>query len=106
MKDLITFLRNRLDFDEQDSERAHYSLCSSVALRPGGPCDCGFPEQRQADVAAKRRILDAWEKCDGIAQEPHGGDLVAATRYGLEIALRALAEAYDDYYGYREAWRP
>lgn len=109
MDDLVTWLRAQLDDDERDSERVHYSLCSSVALRgPGHPCDCGFPQQRLAAVNAKRRILDVYRAevidVSVIPERPewmHGRVPVEA-----HTVLRLLALPYADRPGYRNEWKP
>ncbi len=80
--DLVAFLRERLDEDEQAARVL-------------------------ADVAAKRRILAEyvrWVGRNSGTGYPDGVD--AGHEYGLEYAVRCLALPYAGHPDYREEWAP
>jgi hypothetical protein len=112
MDDLIAFLRERIDEDEQAAlPIIDYMWDGDVVKRPyefyaevHGHVLRHDPARVLADVAAKRAIMDALVEADREA-----GNLISpegAYANGLEAAVRRLADAYADHPDYREEWRP
>lgn len=59
------------------------------------------PASVLAQVAADRKLLDAWDAC-----ETGFRDFNAGYSDGLYAAIQIRAEAYAEQPGYREGWRP
>lgn len=88
---LIAFLQARYGEAEERAKRIEsYGGCCS-----GCHCGCIDAAEALADIAAKRRVLDWFERC-GPQARGHSG---------LRAAVRILAEPYADHADYREEWR-
>ncbi|WP_435070461.1 DUF6221 family protein [Amycolatopsis thermoflava] len=106
MDDLIAFLRARLDDDEQLGE-IHTPDCEARNLYGWEfVCRCDLPARRSADIAAKRRIVDAYENATRIAAQGHNSAYAAGELAAYETAVRALALADSHHPDYRAEWRP
>ena len=57
MRDVIAFLRARLDEMEAEASALHFSACPA-AQTAAGLCRCGYPQQLLEDVAARRELID------------------------------------------------
>lgn len=102
MDDLITWLRARLDEDEQDAPAV-----DDISERYN-------PARVLADVAAKRAIFDlhaAYPQPQVMAR----GEIIACSMCGSVDdspvdwpcdTVKLLAAAYADHPDYREEWRP
>ncbi|MFE5090618.1 DUF6221 family protein [Streptomyces sp. NPDC056638] len=124
MDDLVQFLRDRLDEDEQAARRVKSSWRqigeTGVIVASDGEraeeCANGNwtgiaehivrhdPARIMAEVEAKRRILRAHEKwCEGRceAKYPEGG--FDAAHFW---SIKSLATVYADHPDYRDTWRP
>lgn len=116
MTDLVTWLREQLDEDEDDASGIHTELCTSSRVRGfADGCDCGWPPRVLAEVDAKRAILGEIFRYEAKVDGEWGcccsADHIAAGRCPetsvAEItALRWLALPYADRPGYDLAWRP
>lgn len=114
MDELVTFLRARLDEDEQVARGALERWPSSQIVQVGTPEAAAHiarhdPARVLRDTDAKRQIvrhitpeLDAGS--GGVDSEDFGDELAHWTRL-LTIA-RLFAQAYADHPDYREDWRP
>lgn len=102
--ELIAFVRACLDRVEQDAPDIHETECAVGnyrGFRDG--CDCGWPKRVLADVAAKRAILD------GYAELTANGERLFDTALHMQWTIlrqvvRALAQAYAGWDGWREEW--
>lgn len=104
--DLITWLRAQLDEDERRLE-----LRSRIT-------SATFADRMQAEVEAKRRILDEHEVCDNGVGKPdsrfcgccfhdryYNADVITSPVWCKTVRLLALPYA-GSRKGYREEWRP
>ena len=109
--DLVTWLCDQLDEDEQDARRRYFHTdgCGRF-LDPGDTCSCELSDRVLAEVRAKRQILrDMAHVIDGESRllvcddrcECGDGPPVRICR-----TVRLLAEIYADQPGYWEVWRP
>lgn len=111
--DLVEFVRDRLNEDEQGDAVPHYRDCQMMTSPPLGfpfdtfSCNCDGPARLLREEEAKRRIVDLHGK------EPHecpewDGDWVYTGYKGLGecLTLKLLALAYDSHPDYQESWRP
>jgi hypothetical protein len=57
VRDVIGYLRTRLDELEAQAVGLHHAECASVR-EPGANCDCDYPQQVRADIAARRELID------------------------------------------------
>jgi hypothetical protein len=125
VNDLVTWLREQLDEDERIAHDASEPLAT---WSDGGPLDDEElgdawwlrppqgthaarwdPTRVLAEVAAKRSVLDHFEKWSGtLRHTPEGWAEGGATAYrmAMERVLCLLASSYAGYPGYREQWRP
>lgn len=128
--DLVEFLRARLDRDEQIAR-----ACSGAPWKatPSGtvntdPDDTAgeepafvataendaytehiarhHPSRTLAEVAARRQILDDYEKQAWILDQGHRTPESEAAQAVRENVLRLLALPYATHPAYREQWRP
>ncbi len=125
MDDLVQFLRDRLDEDEQAARAAHapnWSTDGRTGLHYGvedgwmtdalTTADADHiarhdPARVLREVEAKRRLLTDYEENAADLDAQHAPDMDYVGRAdGLETALQHLATAYADHPDYRDAWRP
>ena len=108
MSDLVTWLRQELDADEQLAVDVHTAGCAAaqISYRISGACECGMPAWVVAEVAAKRAILDAYTEAAEFYDAPANRHHPAGEVHGLWTALRWLALPYASNPGYDESWRP
>ncbi|NDU72752.1 hypothetical protein GWI34_08935 [Actinomadura sp. DSM 109109] len=123
--DLVEFLRARLDRDEQMAR-----ACSGTPWKasPSGTVSTGTddpshvataendayaehiarhdPSRALAEVAAKRRIVDDYEKQAWILGRGHRTPELGAAQSVRETVLRLLALAYAHHPAYQEEWHP
>jgi hypothetical protein len=123
--ELVTFLRDRLDEDDETARKATVRRRGGEAWSydpPAVRAQSGMviaerivpvlgehiaghdPARTLAEVEAKRRIIRAHDKwCQGEceAKYPDGG--FDAAYYW---SIKSLAAAYGDHPAYREEWRP
>jgi hypothetical protein len=125
MDDLIAFLRAQLDEDERVAREAgqdrpdwkfdhafdgHYPYSRELGISAGTTQAPGYVDPPQAEhiarwdparvlaeVEAKRRILDDYEREDLTLSPEHWST--------LEDVIRALAQPYAGRPGWREEWR-
>lgn len=64
------------------------------------------PKRELAEVEAKRRIMDEYQRWRDSAQIHHPGPDTHAAADRLEWVCRVLAEAYGQHPDYDESWRP
>jgi hypothetical protein len=57
VRDVIGYLRARLDELEAQAVGLHQTGCAA-ASNPEAECDCGYPQLLQADIAARRELID------------------------------------------------
>jgi hypothetical protein len=130
--DLVEFLRARLDRDEQMARACSGSPwqatpAGTVGTDPG-PGDPGAgepafvataengayaehiarhdPARVLAEVAARRRILDEYEKQSWILGQGHRTPELEAAQEVRERVLRLLALPHASHPAYQEEWRP
>jgi hypothetical protein len=124
MDDLLQFLRDRLDEDEQAARRASSSRKSGgewqfvdmqVRAGDGAPVTAHTwvgegthiarhdPARVLREVDAKRQIVDQYDSIGNPPPGEIGPDLVRAE---LGRVLRLLALQYSDHPDYRQEWRP
>lgn len=98
--DITEFLRARFDEDQVRAtlRTEHDVECDAVPDADGYtyPCDCGVPERRMAEVAAKRAIL---EKFDEDLWCIDGGYVYK------DFAIQQLAQPYAKHPDFRPEWR-
>jgi len=123
--DLVEFLRARLDRDEQIARD-----CASAPWKaaPGGTVGLGTddpapvakaendayaehiarhdPARTLAEVAARRQIVDDYEKGAWILGQRHRTPELDAAQNVRESVLRLLALPYATHPAYQEEWRP
>lgn len=128
--DLVEFLRARLDRDEQMARACsgapwRAAPSGTVSTDTGGASDDGpshvatadndayaehiarhDPSRALAEVAAKRQILDDYEKQAWILGQGHRTPELDAARSVREAVLRLLALPYAHHPAYQEEWRP
>ncbi|MFJ1539319.1 DUF6221 family protein [Micromonospora chalcea] len=98
MSDLVKWLRQQFNADEQAAPNVHALDCElTMTAGFSGPCTCGWADRLLAEVDADRAILDLYEQTEF-------GDLSRRTALEDVIRLRALPRA--DRPGYRPEWRP
>jgi hypothetical protein len=126
MTDLAEWLLAQYAADERDADYLHdIQTCASVEYNPQA-CDCSFPADFRADLAAKRRIVELHRhEAKGPGPVLHDGsrDLNEGV-FGCVICscvdddpgwhftdgwcqtVRLLALPYAGRDGYDERWRP
>jgi hypothetical protein len=57
VRDVVGYLRARLDELEAQAASLHDTGCAAVT-NPEARCDCGYPELLLSDVAARRELID------------------------------------------------
>lgn len=111
MNELTTWLRVQLDEDERIARAAHPKLGFVLGFVEIGSPEIDADEAHianwdaervLAEIAAKRAILDAYERADAAAEFPNREGGIAE---GLEDAVRLLAQPYAGRDGWREEWR-
>jgi hypothetical protein len=119
MTDLVEWLLAQIAEDEADADTLHdTTVCASVGY-DAPPCDCGYPAEVRADLAAKRRIVEEHRTeeacpyhpktseypfgCTTCHRDPECGYVMAL---GWCDTLRLLALPYAGREGYDERWRP
>ena len=90
MTDLVTWLRQQVADEERMPIAANRSCI----------------EWAQADIAAKRAILDAYTEAIEFYNAPANRHQPAGEVHGLYTALQWLAVPYASSPGYDESWRP
>ncbi|MER7541879.1 DUF6221 family protein [Spirillospora sp. NPDC127506] len=123
--DLVEFLRARLARDEQiarDSSSAPWKATPSGTINIDSDA-AGFvakaendayaehiarhhPARTLAEVAARRQIVDDYEKTAWILEQGHRTPELEAAQAVRESVLRLLALPYATHPAYREEWRP
>jgi len=125
--DLVAFLRARLKDDQDVAESTRQASLSwrnfdmdgelrddvnagTVCIVPADEDRAHIarwdPQRVIAEVAAKRRIIDAWQAVYDDIQEPYTGDQRMGEGFGLDHAVQCLATAYADHPDFREEWKP
>ncbi|MET8773362.1 DUF6221 family protein [Streptomyces sp. NPDC004658] len=122
MDDLITFLRARLDEDEQTARAAHAPNWSTDGRRglhygveDGWMADAlttgdadhiarHDPARVLREVEAKRMIVERFADLSGEDWKPSAPRVVRLQE--LRDSVRCLAVAYADHPDYRDDWRP
>jgi len=114
VNEIETWLRTQLDEEAAEASQGddlswHDECCAWVTVtwhgtnepQRGGPCDCGVPGRRLAEIEAKRRLLDWLDRLDdGIT------DVNWWSAPSTNTARQLLALPYAGRPGYREEWRP
>ncbi len=102
--DLVRFLLDRLDDDEEQLRR----LCRAQARptagngRPEGPPDqLRSPDRLRAEIVAKRHVIGDLQQLLVLRDLPAEKNV----RDGATQALRALAAPYAEHRLYRSEWR-
>lgn len=108
MKDLVEFLRARLDGDQYRARAVHNFACDSWPEFKPGRCNCDEPRRLLAEVEAKRRML---EFCVGVLAKFEGADVWGgwpdiAAKHIAEDVLALLVLPYADHPDYDPAWAP
>jgi hypothetical protein len=134
MDDLIIWLRTQYDADERIATSAagaypHWVASSGAVCQQDtggsgylatGPYETDLdedviehmvlhdPARVLADIAAKRAILDEYERASAAVPEDEQLWNTSENGYraGLATAIEHLATAYADRPGWREEWRP
>lgn len=106
---LIGFLRERIDEDERiarfvaaDSPTDDTSWCmwaTAFTVDPDRLIVAVDYQRVLADVAAKRRIIDAY-----LEVRDHESSMYASADDYMETVVRELASAYADHEDYRAEW--
>ncbi|WP_141582426.1 DUF6221 family protein [Actinomadura sp. WMMA1423] len=128
--DLVEFLRARLDRDEQIARACSESpwkaspsgtvSTDTVGTGTDGPAYVATaendayaehiarhdPPRALAEVAAKRRIVDDYEKQAWILGQGHRTPELDAAQSVRETVLRLLVLTYAHHPAYQEEWRP
>ncbi|MEO3827405.1 DUF6221 family protein [Actinomadura sp. B10D3] len=125
--DLVEFLRARLDRDEQTARACSgapwlATPSGTVSTDPGTgePAYVATaeneayaehiarhdPSRALAEVAARRQILDDYEKQSWILGQGHRTPELEAAQSVREKVLRLLALPYASHPAYQEEWRP
>lgn len=95
---LRTWLLAQLDADEQEADELHDRRSCDLYSYDPTCCDCDYPDEVRADVAAKRRLIAA------VADDPF--DAMGAEGAYEMLVIQLLAHAYADKPGYDPAWAP
>lgn len=132
MSDLVTFLRARLDEDEDRAKRAAFGWgaewradrddqddewwavhadgkTNMVSSEDGDVAQhiaLHDPARVLADVAAKREILADLADVEGQARTDRASEYWRHRRHAMRLAAAYLATAYAAHHDYDEAWRP
>ncbi|MES9537579.1 DUF6221 family protein [Spirillospora sp. NPDC049024] len=123
--DLVEFLRARLDRDEQIARACSgspwkASPSGTVSTDTDDPAYVATaendayaehiarhaPSRALAEAAAKRQIVDEYEKQAWILGQGHRTPELDAAQSVRENVLRLLALAYAHHPAYQEEWRP
>ncbi|HEY5990764.1 MAG TPA: DUF6221 family protein [Streptosporangiaceae bacterium] len=117
--DLAAFLRARLDEAEARAWAVHdVSKCDALLyedlpadapLPDAADCECGYPARVLREVAAKRAILDAYERAESrrLGDEPeYAYGYADGLPDGLRSAVLRLAAVWQDHPGYDPEWAP
>lgn len=125
--DLVAFLRAQLDADEAAARNVYtqapwrtgtthqgwpsvegdgWTVVSTPYEADAAHIARWDPQRVLGEVAAKRRILDAWQAVYDDIQEPYTGDQRMGEGFGLDHAVQCLATAYADHPDFREEWKP
>jgi len=102
---LVAWLRACLDEDEHDPDPIGAQPWADLASVLTGPFDPAFI---RADIAAKRAILDRYQRACIVPQSEASGILWRRIGYRqacLDV-VQNIATVYADRPGYREEWRP
>jgi Family of unknown function (DUF6221) len=78
------------------NEQPHERDCAYRMIEFNEDCDCGYPGGVLADIAAKRAILDLWERREGKWSGDFDQD---------DELLRAMAQAYAYRDDFDPAWK-
>jgi hypothetical protein len=100
---IATFLRARLEEEAQAARAgithrgtAHFTVSVEVAAHIGH----WDPARVLADVEARSRVLDAYERALTVPYD----DLGRRAEVGLELAVLALAQPYREHLHFHPAW--
>jgi hypothetical protein len=114
MTDLVTWLRQALDAEEQlamEANDGEVEWIGDDAAEHG--CDASgrfinrwVPSRVEAEVAAKRAILDAYTEAAEFYDAPANRHQPAGEVHGLYAAVQWLAVPYASNPGFDESWRP
>ncbi|MFG2090415.1 MULTISPECIES: DUF6221 family protein [unclassified Spirillospora] len=124
--DLVEFLRARLARDEQIARACSgtpWKATPSGTVHTDAEGEPGFvasaeneayaehiarhdPSRALAEVAARRRIVDDYEKQAWILDQGHRTPGLEAAQAVRETVLRCLALPYASHPAYRDDWRP
>lgn len=128
--DLVAFLRERLDEDEQtaraaatrerggaawtltDGHESEVQAASGLRVVPKTPPVLAHhiarhdPARVLREVEAKRLVLTEYEKETHVWEKGHRTGWTEGGQAARRTALKAFAAVYADHPDYREEWRP
>ena len=98
MRDVIGYLRTRLDELEAQASGLHHAGCATVT-NPEADCDCRYPYDVHADVRARREMIDEfvhWLESEATSERGRGR---------TNRALLLMAQPWADRPDFDPYWR-